>query len=93
MADSIDSLPFKITINDTNEHEVIIHPSLQASMGDYFFLDITSGIVQIGVPGRAISSGNGTYDADVNSRCVLSNKTASFRYKASAVGAVIVGSA
>ena len=93
MADSIDSLPFKITATDTTEHEVVIHPSLQAQMGDRFFIDITNGVFQIGVSGRAIASGSGTYDATINSRCVLSSKTSSFRYKANAVGAVMVGSA
>lgn len=93
MADSIESFPFKITISDVNEHEIIIHPTLQASLGEYFFIDVTNGVVQIGVKDKAIASSNATYDATANNRCVLKNNGASFRYKANAVGAVIVVSA
>lgn len=94
MADSIDSLPFRIQITDTNEHEVQIHPNLQSRMGDYLFLDVRNGTIDIGISGQAISVGaSGRYSSDNNPRCVLKNNGGSFRYKATAAGAELVGSA
>lgn len=89
MPDSIDSFPARIQITDTNEHTIQLHESLQDEIGDYLYIDIVSGTVDIGVSSRPITNGNGRYSSTTNSRCVLKKGSGSFRYKATATGAEI----
>lgn len=91
MADSIDTIPFKITATDTLEHEIQLHPNLQDEIGDFFYLDVQSGQFQIGL--RPISGGSGVYNSATNNKCILSNNSGRFYYKANAVGDILIGSA